>query len=161
MKWLGTCTHNLLNYLCKIQLNIIVGFYFFGPGCASAIAYSMFCISIMWFGSSAGSMLPSITGSAWQRFCYVKQQGTRGNVYLALCHAWDEQHLNKRSSICSLLIYLPALFVRTCTADQVHRTKSFSLNFFSAWQHDGGDLAHTQAVHMSPKRWTRTKTNYF
>ncbi len=33
-----------------------------------------------------------------------KQQDTRGNVYLALCHDWDEQCLNKRSSICSVWI---------------------------------------------------------
>lgn len=83
---------------------------------------SVLCILAVFVYSSVGSVLLSITASAWQKYCYLqiewvalifplawgKQQGTRGNVYLALCLDWDEQHLNKRSSICSVWIYLPA-----------------------------------------------------
>lgn len=83
--------------------------------------------------SSVGSVLLSITASAWQKYCYLqiewvalifllawgKQWGTRGSVYLALCHDCDEQHLNKSRTICSVWAYLLALHTADQTVKQV------------------------------------------
>lgn len=70
---------------------------------ASCLQYAQCFSSVIWLVSGL-----SITPSAWQKYCYLQiewvalifpmawrnQRGTKGNVYLALCHDWNEQHLN-------------------------------------------------------------------
>lgn len=98
------------------------------------------CILALFIYLSVGPMLLSITSSAWHKYCYLqiewvalifllawgKQQDSRGNVYLALCHDCDEQHLNKRSSICSVRTYLPAALVAYLNLKYIPVTHNFS-----------------------------------